>query len=65
MFSKLRFEAEEAVILLTETIFFREVRAEPEEERSSKHDQSQTQSTYHERPTVNLLCYDISMYIFC
>jgi len=42
VFSKIRIEAEEAVVLLTQTIFSREVRTEPEEERSSEHDQSQT-----------------------
>jgi len=35
VFSKIRTEAEEAVILLTQTIFFREVHAEPEEERAA------------------------------
>jgi len=62
VFSKIRIEAEEAVILLTQTIFSREMRAEPEEERSNEHDKLQTQSTDHEKPTVNLLCCDISMH---
>jgi hypothetical protein len=48
LFPKIRTEAEEAVILLTQTIFFREVRAEREEERSSEHDQSHTQSNDRE-----------------